>query len=68
MDTEIVAIKNGKHFNAFGQEIITCGLCLSQRTTSLGTKRCDRCWELETRIRTDLYLAKKIIAKLEGSI
>jgi len=28
-----------------------------------GTKRCDRCWELETRIKADLNLARKIVAK-----
>ena len=28
----------------------------------LGTKLCDRCWELEGRILRDLELAKKIIA------
>jgi hypothetical protein len=27
----------------------------------LGTKRCDRCWELETRIESDPALARKIL-------
>ena len=68
MDTEIAIVKNGKYFNSLDQELITCELCFAARTTMLGTKRCDRCWELETRIRTDLRLEKKIIARLEGGL
>lgn len=44
---------------------IDCELC-GQKTKMTGTKRCDRCWELETRIASDLELAKKIIASIEG--
>lgn len=29
----------------------------------LGTKRCDRCWELETRIKRDPYLAVLILRR-----
>lgn len=68
MDTEISTLENGKYFNQYGQELITCELCFAARTTMLSTKRCDRCWELETRIRTDLRLEKKIIARLEGGL
>lgn len=35
-----------------------CGIT----TDRLGTKMCDRCWELDHRIRTSIDLAKKIIA------
>ena len=42
-----------------------CEIC-GTATTSVGTKRCDACWELDTRIKLDLELAKKIIARLES--
>lgn len=66
MDTEIAVIKSGKYFNSLDQELVDCELCRAQKTTALGTKRCDRCYELESRIRADLNLAKRIIARLEG--
>lgn len=43
---------------------VPCGIC-GVPTRMLGTKRCDRCWELETRIRYDMELAKQIIKRLE---
>ena len=42
------------------EETVACGLC-STPTTKLGTKRCDRCWELETRIKADPTLAARIL-------
>lgn len=30
-----------------------------------GTQRCDRCWELETRIKADPQLATRILAGIE---
>lgn len=47
--------------DSFGQPLVPCGLC-SRPTTMTGTRRCDRCWELETRIRGDIDLARKILA------
>lgn len=41
-------------------EEIPCRLC-EKPTPMLGTKLCDRCWELETRIRNDPELALKIL-------
>lgn len=38
-----------------------CELC-GCVTRSTGTKRCDRCWELESRIHSDPILAQKILA------
>lgn len=64
MDTRIVEVKDNKHYNKYGEEVISCELC-DNLTTMLGTKRCDRCWELESRIKQDLDLAKRIIRKLE---
>lgn len=33
--------------------------------TMLKTKRCDRCWELESRINSDVELAKKIMNQIK---
>lgn len=42
---------------------VPCGLC-GTPTNCTGTKRCDRCWELEHRIEGDPNLALKILANL----
>ncbi len=42
------------------QKTINCRLC-DTPTNMLGTKLCDRCWELETRIQGDPELARKIL-------
>jgi hypothetical protein len=44
------------------QATVPCELC-KDPTTMLGTKRCDRCYELETRIQSNPQLARKILAK-----
>lgn len=41
---------------------VPCGIC-EQPTRMLGTKRCDRCWELERRMRADPDLVQKILAQ-----
>lgn len=41
-------------------ETVPCGLC-GKPTTSTGTKRCDRCWELERRIQSDPEIALRIL-------
>lgn len=46
------------------EKTVPCGIC-GNLTPMLGTKRCDRCWELETRIKMDPKLAKKILAEIE---
>jgi hypothetical protein len=46
-------------------QTISCHICGLQ-TPMLGTKLCDRCWELESRIIANPELAKKIIASLEN--
>lgn len=38
----------------------TCGLC-GRPTPMHGTKRCDRCYELESRIRDNPELAVKVL-------
>lgn len=43
---------------------VPCGLC-ERPTIMTATKRCDRCWELETRIRMNPELAKQILIALE---
>lgn len=59
-----VKLINGTAKNSLGQDVIRCELCFNW-TSMLGTKRCDRCYELETRIKGDLKLAKKIIRSIE---
>lgn len=54
-----------KVYNAYGEEIIRCELCRTLTYMS-ETKRCDRCWELETRIEMNLELAQKIIERIEN--
>lgn len=45
-------------------ETVPCELCATP-TPMIGTRRCDRCWELEHRIRHNLELARKILAALD---
>jgi hypothetical protein len=40
-----------------------CGLC-GTPTYMIATKRCIRCWELETRIHADPLLAREILDRL----
>ena len=39
---------------------VWCGLL----TPMLGTKMCDRCWELDTRIQFDPNLAREMLKKI----
>lgn len=49
----------------FGRQIVSCGLC-GKPTPMTGTQRCDGCWELETRVRADPELARRILSKLDA--
>lgn len=42
------------------EEHCACDICGNQ-TSMTGTKMCDRCWELDRRIRNDFDLAVKIV-------
>jgi hypothetical protein len=46
---------------------VPCGLC-GAPTAMTGTKRCDRCWELERRIQDAPALAAQILARPSGSL
>lgn len=46
-------------------ETVPCRIC-SNPTLMIGTMLCDRCWELECRIKADPELAAKILGQLEG--
>lgn len=46
------------------RETIPCRLC-GRPTPMTGTQLCDRCWELESRIRGDTELAKKIFEDIK---
>lgn len=45
-------------------ETTPCTIC-GRETPMLGTKLCDRCWELSSRIKADPDLARKILADLD---
>jgi len=44
---------------------VPCGIC-GTPTPMTGTKRCNRCWELESRIKGDPDLARKILDQLNS--
>ena len=64
-DCEMCRWSDKRERDEFGRKLVPCELC-GKPTAMTGTKRCDRCWELETRIRMDMELAKKIIVRLEA--
>ena len=43
---------------------VPCKWC-GKETRMLGTKMCDACWELDSRIRMDKVLARKILEHYE---
>ena len=60
MDTVVAFEKDGVKYNSIHERLFECELC-DGLTTMGGTRRCDRCWELESRIEADLELAISII-------
>jgi len=44
----------------YGRETVPCKWCGDQ-TPMTGTELCDRCWELDWRIRLNVDLAKRIV-------
>ena len=48
----------------YEKRTIPCKLC-GEPTRYLGTKRCNRCWELEHRIHADPEPARQILAKYD---
>jgi hypothetical protein len=53
-----------RHGNSMGDNVVGCRIC-NAPTRMFGTKLCDRCWELETRIKHDPELARQILADME---
>jgi hypothetical protein len=45
------------------RRMVPCGLC-GALTPMLGTERCDRCYELETRIFEAPELARKVLERM----
>lgn len=45
-------------------DTVPCKVC-GQPTRSKGTQLCDRCWELEHRIRMDPEIARKLLAQYD---
>lgn len=64
MDTQPVKVVDGKRYNQYHQVIIDCKFC-NRGTTAVGTKMCDCCYELYSRIRGDYDLAKKIMQQVK---
>lgn len=60
MDTRIVETKDGKNYNQFGEQVISCAIC-DEGTTMLGTEHCDRCHELDKRIQCNLDIAERLV-------
>jgi len=50
--------------NEYGETTVQCRIC-GKWTPMTGTKLCDRCWELETRIERDPELARKILEQVD---
>jgi len=48
-------------------EEVLCTLCAEQQGRS-GTKLCDRCWELKTRIERDPALALKVLSRSQSAM
>lgn len=46
------------------EETTACTLC-DKQTPMLGTKLCDRCWELQSRIKSDPELARAILEEVD---
>lgn len=68
MDIEVAHRNGGKEFNRFGEEIITCIVCRKHKTTMLGTKMCDNCYELDSRMRDNPMLVAKMMMGLSLEI
>jgi hypothetical protein len=51
--------------NLFGHRLVQCSLCCAP-TAMTGTRHCDRCHELKTRITMDPELARRILRSIEN--
>lgn len=60
------AIEQALTVNFCYEEPVDCTIC-GNKTIMTGTKLCDRCWELKSRIEMNLDLAKEIIANFESA-
>lgn len=49
----------------YEEPTVPCRIC-SKPTPMLGTKLCDRCWQLESAIRHSPALAEKILKELKS--
>lgn len=47
------------------RETISCKWC-EEQILYVGTKMCNRCWELDTRISCDLDLAERMVKHFKG--
>lgn len=62
----MVVYKDGVAYTHGGvMPVILCKWCGSS-THFLGTKMCDRCYELESRIEADLELAERMVKEISS--
>jgi hypothetical protein len=54
-------VSNNKWLESNEVPCVTCG----KPTSDLGTKRCDRCWEIHWRIEQDPKLALKVLQEFK---
>ncbi len=48
-------------------ETVPCELC-GDETPMTGTRRCDRCWELERRVEADPELTARVLAQFTSEV
>lgn len=61
MDTDIVASSIGHDYNKFGETVINCRMGCGRKTTMLGTKLCNPCWESQ---RAFDHIEAQVLARL----
>jgi hypothetical protein len=53
--------------NADDRKTVPCAICTTP-TPMTGTRRCDRCWELEGRIERNPTIAREILERVESGL
>jgi hypothetical protein len=64
-ETGHILLQNSEYEEA--ERMVPCGIC-GKLTTMTGTKRCNRCWELERRLQADQAIAIKLLVNLTRTV
>lgn len=65
-EDQILRHPDGRLTTLDGRSPVTrCTFCEEKFTFMMGTKLCDRCWELKRRVEMDPELARKALEQLE---